>query len=260
VKGAGVYFRFVRIRLRGDAFWSFRDYYESRILPALEGTEGCLYAALLRPHADADGTSCDSLTLWLSAAHADAYVASGLYDELLDGADPFLAAATEWRTDLPPLLPGERPPLPDPKVETYPVEAPWETPVHPDASALYLRIVDHRVDPTTFEELKRTWESAVLPALLETPGCLGACLLEGLHGRAQALSLTFWSDEASAVRYEASGRFDALVAFVRPFLSGIYQWRLSLTEGGAGREFRGSDLAVTGFHVISGRRLGHPGA
>jgi heme-degrading monooxygenase HmoA len=129
-----------------------------------------------------------------------------------------------------------------------------------DADALYLRIVDHRVEPSLFEEMKRTWEATVLPALLETPGCLGACLLEGLRGKAQALSLTFWSDEASAIRYETSGRFDALVALVRPFLSGIYQWRLSLTEGGSGREFRGSDLAVSGFQIVSGRKLGQPGA
>ena len=58
--------------------------------------------------------ACDSLTLWESAAHADAYVDSGLYDELLDGADPFLAAATEWKADLSRLHPAQRPPLPDP--------------------------------------------------------------------------------------------------------------------------------------------------
>lgn len=255
-----MFFRFVRVRLRGDALWAFRDYYESRILPALERTDGCLYAALLRPTGDAGSACCDSLTLWKSAAHADAYVASGLYDELLDGADPFLAAATEWRADLANLLPGQRPPLPDPAVESYPVEVSREAPGPAPGPALYLRIVDHRVDPALFAELKQTWESAVLPALLETPGCLGASLLEGLRGKAQALSLTFWSDEASAIRYEASGRFDALVALVRPFLSGIYQWRLSLTEGGNGREFRGTDLAVSGFHVVAGRRLGHPGA
>ena len=41
----------------------------------------------------------------------DAYVESGLYDELLDGADPFLATATEWKTDLAQILPLQRPPL-----------------------------------------------------------------------------------------------------------------------------------------------------
>ena len=98
-----MFLRVVRTKLREGALWRFREYYEERILPALEKTEGCLYAALLRPTADSAARGLDSLTLWESAAHADAYVSSGLYDDLLDGADPFLAAAaTEWKADLTP--------------------------------------------------------------------------------------------------------------------------------------------------------------
>lgn len=255
-----MYLRFVRLKLRQDAFAPFRDYYESRILPALAETDGCLYAALLRSNRPSDGSTCDSLTLWRSSEDADAYVDGGLYDELLDGADPYLATATEWSAELPSAEAGLRPPLPDPKVETYPVEVAQEAPDGAETEALYLRIVDHRVEPSRFDELRETWEASVLPALLATPGCRSACLLEGLHGKSQALSVTFWSDEASAVRYEASGRFDALVALVKPYLSGIYQWRLSLTEGGGGRDLRGSDLSVSGFHVVAGRRLGSPRA
>ena len=67
-----MFLRFVRMKLKEGAQWSFREYYEERILPALDETEGCLYAALLRPTVDSASRSFDSLTLWESAAHADA--------------------------------------------------------------------------------------------------------------------------------------------------------------------------------------------
>ena len=255
-----MFLRLVRSRLREEAFWGFREYYESRILPALAETEGCLYAALLRPTNASGAETCDSLTLWDSVAHADAYVESGRYDELLDGADPFLSAAPEWRTDLARVPADARPRLPDPAVETFPVEVARSAPGTTDTGALYLRIVDHRVEPARFEELKRTYEETVVPALLETPGCLATYLVEGLRGKSQARSVTCCSYEACAVRYETSGRFDALASLLRPYLSGIYQWRLSLTPAEGGRDLRGSDLAVTSFHVVSGRRLRAPGA
>ena len=253
-----MFLRLVRSKLKEGALWRFREYYEERVLPALEKTEGCLYAALLRPTADFAAGSFDSLTLWESAAHADAYEASGLYDELLDGADPFLAAATESKTDLARLLPGQRPPLPDPEVETFPVEVARDSASGAEFPALYLRIVDHRVEPARFHELKKTYEETVAPALLETPGCLATFLVEGLRGKSQALSVTFWRDEASAVRYEAGGKFDALASLLAPFLSGLYQWRLSLAPAGEERGLRGSDLSVSGFQIVAGRRLRSP--
>mgnify|MGYP001061602438 CR=1 FL=1 len=255
-----MYLRVVRAKVREGCLWQFREYYESRIVPALAKTEGCLFAALLRPAAKSDPSSCDSLTLWESAAHADAYVESGLYDELLDGADPFLTAVTEWKADLSRLQPAQRPTLPDPDVDTYPVEVAREAPADDASQALFLRIVDHRVEPARFEELRKTYEEVVAPALLETPGCLAAYLVEGQRGKSQALSLTLWDDEASAVRYETSGQFDALATLIRPFLSGLYQWRLSLTAAGEERGLRGVDLDVSGFHVVAGRRLRRSGS
>ena len=57
------------------------------------------------------------------------------------------------------------------------------------------------------------------------------------------------------MRYEASGQFDALAVPSSPFLSGLYQWRLSLAPAGEERGLKGSDLDVSGFHVVAGRRL-----
>ncbi len=256
-----MFFRVVRTKVREGAVWRFREYYEERVLPALELTEGCLYAALLCPTGESAAGGLDSLTLWESTAHADAYVSSGLYDDILDGADPYLAAAaTGWKADLSRPLSGQRPPLPDPEVDTFPVEVARATEGGAEGPALYLRIVDHRVEPSRFHELKKTYEEEVAPALLDVPGCLATYLVEGLRGKSQALSVTFWHDEASALRYESSGRFDALANLLAPFLSGLYQWRLSLAPAGEERGLEGSDLSVSGLQIVAGRRLGSPGA
>ncbi len=252
-----MYFRLVRLKVRPESLWAFRDYYESRILPGLASAGGCLYAALLRPVRPAEEAeaACESLTLWESEERADAYVDSGRYDELLDGADPFLAGTTIWSADLTRLEVGDRPPLHDPKVETGSVEALREADDGRRLPALFLRIVEHRVEPGSMAALERAWGEEVAPGLLATPGCLAAYLVEGLRGSAQALSLTFWSDEESAVRYELSGRFDELAGKLAPYLSGLYRWRLALGPDGAARDLRGRDLAVSSFHVVVGRRL-----
>ncbi|MDX9735008.1 MAG: antibiotic biosynthesis monooxygenase [Thermoanaerobaculia bacterium] len=253
-----MYFRLVRLKVRPESLWAFRDYYESRILPGLASAGGCLYAALLRPARPAEEgeAACDSLTLWESEERADAYVDSGRYDELLDGADPFLAGATVWGADLTRPEVDGRPPLPDPKVETGSVEALREAEAGSPLPALFLRVVDHRVEAGCLAAFRRRWEEEVAPGLLSTPGCLAATLVEGLRSREHALSVTFWSDEESAVRYEMSGRFDELTGKLAPYLSGLYRWRLALEPDGTARALRGSDLAVSGFRVVVGRKLG----
>lgn len=249
-----MYVRVVRLKMKPGCLFSFREYYERRILPALAATPGCLIASLMRPASEDEGTECDSLTLWDSASHADAYVDSGLYDELLDGADPYLASATEWKTSLPLVGPEQRPPLQDPEVEAYPVQVASEASLS-EPPPHFLRIVDMRVEPSAFPDLMRTYQAEVVPALLSSPGCRAAYLVEGPTGRSRAISATFWDDEASALRHQASGRLDELTAVLRPYLSGIYQWRLSLAAEGAPRTVTASDLDVRGYHVVTGRRL-----
>ena len=44
-----MFLRFVRLRLKPGKLWSFRYFYERRILSALQQTSGCLFAGLLEP-------------------------------------------------------------------------------------------------------------------------------------------------------------------------------------------------------------------
>ena len=250
-----MYMRFVHLKVKEGRLRDLRRFYEDRVIPALQNTEGCLFSSLLQPTGESD--ECLSFTLWSSTEHADEYEKSGLYDQLLDESDPYLAEASEWRAR----LTGDRvpavPPLQDPEVEAYPVELAAEhTEIDPSASPrLFLRIVAARVEAGRFEELKQRYDQEIKPVLLATPGCRSVFLVEGLKARSRALSVTVWDSEEDAIRYELSGKYDELVAKVSEFFSGLYQWKLSLAPTRERDGVTGKDLDVSGYHVVTGRSL-----
>ncbi len=250
-----MYMRFVRLKVREGRLGGLRRFYDQRVIPALQETEGCLFSSLLQPTGESD--ECISLTLWSSAEHADEYERSGLYDQLLDESDEFLAEASEWRAR----LAGDREPtvrpLQDPQVEAYPVELAAEpSGIDPGSSPrLFLRIVAARVEAGRFEELKQRYDQEIKPVLLATPGCRSVFLVEGLKARSRALSVTVWDSEEDAIRYELSGKYDEMVAKVSEFFSGLYQWKLSLTPAREREGIRGRDLDVSGYRVVTGRSL-----
>lgn len=250
-----MYMRFVRLTIRDGRFTDLRGYYESRVIPALQDIRGCLFASLLQP---TEGENeCVSLTLWSSQRRAEEYESSGLYDELLDESDDFLAEASEWRVQLAGDPGGEGPRLQEPEVEAFPVEIAAESGEIDDSELphLFLRIVAVRVDPGRFEELRERYNEEVVPALLATPGCLAVFLVEGISVHSRALSVTVWDSEEKAVRYEMSGSFDKLTTRLSEFFSGLYQWKLSLVASADRDQVTGQDLDVSSYRIVTGRRL-----
>ncbi len=249
-----MFMRFVHLKVKEDTFWKTRKFYEEKVIPTLQATEGCLFASLLQ--ATIEMEECVSMTIWASQEHAGAYEASGVYDRLLDDGDEVLAEGTEWRAKLTGDRVSDLPPIYDPEVEGFPVEVAGDTAVlEGDASRhLYLRIVAVRIDPARFQELRQRYDQELVPALLETPGCRAAFLVEGIKARTRALSVTVWDSEEDAVRYELSGRFDELVGKISEFFSGLYQWKLSLSSSGSDR-VSGDELEVSGYNIVTGRRL-----
>ena len=250
-----MYLRFVRLKVKEGRFKDFRQFYDARIIPALQDTKGCLFVSLMQPTEATD--EFVSMTLWTDQRRAEEYEASGLYDQLLDESDDFLAEASEWRVQLAGDPGREVPRLQEPEVETYPVEiaAEKERVDESTSSHLFVRIVAVRVEAGRFRELKERYDKEIVPALLATPGCLAVFLVEGVQARSRALSVTVWDSEEKAVRYEMSGAFDKLVSKMSEFFSGLYQWKLSLAPTREDQEVSGKDLEVSGFHVVTGKRL-----
>lgn len=249
-----MHLRFVHLKVKEGRFHDLRRFYDDRVIPAMQDTKGCLFASLMQP-TDNDNEFM-SMTMWTSRRRAEEYEASGLYDELLDDSDDFLAEASEWRVHLTGDPGHEVPRLQDPEVEEYPVEIAVEgTRIEDTAPHLFVRIVAVRVEAGRFDEFRERYNEAVVPALLETPGCLAVFLVEGIQASSRALSVTVWDNEEKAIRYEMSGAFDKLVSHLSEFFSGLYQWKLSLAPSRDSDEVTGRDLDVSGYRVITGRRL-----
>lgn len=249
-----MFMRFVHLKTSKDILWEVRRFYEERVIPTLEATEGCLFASLLQPTVELD--ECVSMTIWRRQQDAEAYESSGTYDRLLDESDDRLAEATEWKANLQgDASGGKQPVMYDPEVEGFAFELPEGADVDVDrAGRHFLRIVAARVEHDRFGAMRERYESEVAPELIATPGCLAAFIVPGIQARSRALSVTLWESEEAAVRYELSGKFEELTGRLSEFFSGLYQWKLSLDAGGAQRP-ASSEVEVSGYHLVVGQRV-----
>lgn len=249
-----MYMRFVNLKVREGKMRDLATFFEERIIPALEATPGCLYASLLQPSRDDD--ECVSMTMWRSRQAAEDYEKSGLYDQLLDDSDEFLAEVAEWKVRLSGDPKKEVPQLQDPDVQAFPVKvaAMGEIVDATGPQKFFIRVVAARIEAGRFEELKETYEKEITPALMATKGCRAVFLVESA-GSSRALSVTVWDSEEEAIRHELSGALDELIAKVSEYFSGLYQWKMSLDPSGERASVTGKDLDVKGFQVVIGRRI-----
>lgn len=95
---------------------------------------------------------------------------------------------------------------------------------------MFMRIVQMQINLEKIAEFVQTYECAIIPELQRTPGCLYAALVQSLEDQSKGLSLTLWADQADAVAYEQSGKYNELVDVLRPFFSGASEWKLHLSE------------------------------
>ena len=250
-----MFMRIVNLKVKEGRQGDLERFYEDRVIPALQETKGCLYASLLRP--SDDDLECISMTFWRSREAAEVYEKSGLYDDLLDESDDFLAEISQGRVQSSARAVGAFSALQDPEVEKYPVEvaAIGEVVDAVGPHRFFVRIVSARVEAGRFDELKKRYDEEIKPVLMATKGCRAVFLVENVKRRSRVLSVTVWDSEEDAIRYELSGTFDKLTARVSEFFSGLYQWKLSLSTTDDSDEVTGKHLDVRGFQVVTGRSL-----
>lgn len=247
-----MFMRFVELKVQPDKLEDFEQYYRSRVEPALHDTAGCLFAGLLS--SPEHPSECISMTLWQSPDDVEAYESSGLYDTLLEGAEPYLWYTTEWRVQLSDDLKLEYAPVKEPPVvEAFPIEADSSGGAAIDhASAnMYLRIVSANVKPGQMDALAKRYEEVIIPALLSIDGCRYAYLARGSADSDEVLSVTLWDSQASAAEYERSGRFGEMVQEAQPYLSSVMQWQMTLNPSRKTREVASNDLHVEGYQVVT---------
>ncbi len=251
-----MHIRLVRLKIKESKVWDARKFYEDRVLPSLETTDGCLFASLL--HGTIHGDDYISMTVWTTAEAAESYEHGGLFDRLLDESDELLQEAEEWTTDVPGagdvvVFTGI-----EPEVEIWDVAGAADEQILERVSQgrVFVRMVAVRLRRGAFDEFAARFEEEVRPALAQTAGCLGAFLVAGVGDPTRALSVTMWSREEDAVRYGLSGEFERLTMRLKDTFSDLYQWNIALSDDPASLPAStGRVPDVQGYQLVIGRKI-----
>jgi heme-degrading monooxygenase HmoA len=240
-----MYMRFLRLKVREEWLGELQRYYTERVVPALRGTPGCMYASLLQTAAPVG--PCVSLTLWRDAASALAYESGSLFSELLAECSRFLDGSAPVRAASPGTAGRSA-------AEGYEL---LEGPA-PDLSSglehrrLHMHVVALLVQEGKSDLLAELYRREVAPALEGLKGFVGAFLVEASDKPNQALSLTFWDRDGDAIRYELSGAFDSLTSKLQEALSSLYLWKHSLRATSDAGEITTGDLRVERYTLVVG--------
>jgi heme-degrading monooxygenase HmoA len=246
-----MFMRLVRVNLRPDTASRVPRLYAERIIKPLEKTPGCIYAGLIRSVSSPD--EAVSMTLWDSLENAEAYEKSGLFQALMNEAEPYITSSSEWKIQLSEDLTLEYTPVcEEPLVESYNValssgEGP---PASAPGAPMYVRIMSMKLQPGKSGEFENIYNTEILPALRDVGGCRYAFLTQGSEN--EVISVTIWSSRESADAYETGGRFNELLKKVRPTLSKLSQWKMAVGTRSALEVHTSDDVQVSGYNVVRG--------
>jgi len=248
-----MYMRFVQTKIKPDRLSELRQHYEQKVVPALKKMAGCLYACLM--HSKHHQDESISLTLWDTPQQAEAYEQSGVFQQLLQEARPYLSEASEWRIQLSRDLTLEYLPITaEPTVKSYAVTASADEnlPAHMQIPSMYLRIVSPKIKPGKMEEFKTLYSEEIIPVLRTVQGCRYAYLTESMKEKTEIISVTLWDSIEDAENYERSGAFDKLTEKVKHTFSELYQWKMGLEKEYRGRVATSEDLTIQHYDIVAG--------
>ncbi len=252
-----MHMRMLQVTANPGRVAELQENYERNVIPRLQETPGCLYVGLTK--SVRDDNEYISLTLWETPQHAEAYEKSGVFAELLKGAEPYLAGTSEWRLHLSKDNVLEYEPVPvEPVVQAYSIAEKRVSAIMPKrrVGPLFVRIVSPQIRPGKIDEFKRVFNEEVIPVLRAAEGCLYAALTENANDPDHPISLTIWNSLHDAEKYEASGSFKSLTEKVAHTFSGVYQWKMQLEKETKAHSTTSDDMAVTGYQVVTGRNFG----
>jgi quinol monooxygenase YgiN len=248
-----MFMRMVQVKIRPELAAELPLLYAKTIIPALQKTEGCLYASLIKSSHHPDESI--SMTLWDSLDHAEAYEKSGHFQKLMNEVNPYLSDSSEWKIQLARDFTWEYVPTrEEPVVKSYKVTTSFPEPPASTVpnSPMYIRILSVRLKPGKLEEFATLYNAEILPVLRGVAGCRYAFLTEGVEERNEVISVTIWDRKEAADVYETSGLFTKLTRKVSHTFSELYQWKLSVEKRSSTQVSTTEDLNVNGYNVVAG--------
>jgi heme-degrading monooxygenase HmoA len=258
IRDCAMFMRTVHLRLDPNRLLELRQMYPAVIIAELSHTPGCLYAGLLQSvdHPDIG----ISLTLWNSAADAEAYERSGAYQKLLAQSRPYLAETPDWTVHMSDDLQLHYSPVEhEPPISRYVSSGKTDPAMFSPAEKgrLYLRILSLHVRRGMLEEFTSIYRQVIIPGLRRVRGCRHAFLSGGDDDSHELISITIWDSKADAERYEKGGEFAAMNERIGHTLEDSTRWKT--TEQGVERALGSDDMTVSGYTLIVGQAFGSPG-
>lgn len=249
-----MFMRLVHLSIDGEQENTFRQFYNTIVLPQLQKMEGCKMAGLIKSNADTG--KFVSLTLWDEKNQAEKYENSNVYKNLSEQVSQFLSESSEWKIQLSDDYRLEYKPASEAPVKrNYAVAVSTNntksSPVQ--RSGMYIRIVSVKIQPGKVEEFKNLYLKEVIPVLESTKGCSFTYLIESVKEDNEFLSISVWEDKSFADQYEASGKFDELTAKVKHTFSKFYLWKMELEQESKGKVETSEDMKIDNYTMVTGR-------
>ncbi|MEN8152871.1 MAG: antibiotic biosynthesis monooxygenase [Acidobacteriota bacterium] len=97
-KSSPMYVRILSHKLQKGKLKEFEKLYKTEVIPALQKTEGCLYAYLMENLKD--GEEVISVTIWENGQAAEEYEKSGTFNSLTDKIKHTFSRLYQWKMEL----------------------------------------------------------------------------------------------------------------------------------------------------------------
>lgn len=121
--------------------------------------------------------------------------------------------------------------------------------------ALHVRIVSIFIQDSKIDEFKTIYRQQIMPALLQTKGCIYAFLTENTHQKNELISITGWDSRQAVDNYENDGTFAALLDKVKHTFSQAYQWKMAQLDDASRQMITSDDLSISYFRLLTGKHF-----
>jgi quinol monooxygenase YgiN len=251
-----MFMRLVHLSINGEYESTFRQFYNTIVLPQLQNMEGCKMAGLIKSNTDKG--QFISLTLWDEVKQAEEYEKSKVFENITEQVSQFLSETSEWKIQLSDDYKLEYKPASDTAVKkNYAVAVSTNSTNLSlvQRSGMYTRIISAKIQPDKVQEFKTLYSEEVIPELENTKGCSFAFLIESLKEENEFLSISVWEDKSFAEEYEASGKFDDLKTKVQHTFSKFYLWKMELEKESKGKVETSEDLKIDNYTMVTGKNF-----
>ncbi len=251
-----MYMRLFHLKIKPEGLELAHYYYQDTVLPRLRTMPGCRFARLIQNRSEP--SDLISMTLWERQQDAEAFQQSPVFEQMMAEFSVFLADSSVWKVQLSQKLELEyRPEIQEPVIQSYPVST-QRTLVKPEtcgASPLFVRIVQHKIQPGKMEEFRKLYRETIIPILEKIRGCCSAYMMENLQNGEEVVSITVWKNQRAAEDYEQSGQFQDMIDRVKHCYTQLFQWKMSLARNGEKQAKTSDDMQVDHYTVVSGEEF-----